>query len=199
MSFRRETSFHFHHISCLPSLDGIIISIFIVLHMDSKTHIWMSPPTMAAVCAYNGDITAVAHRCDVKSATPYESSSTMWRTCLYPLLTSIYIRKLVTLLGPTPRSKWNAMVASGATAFPATGAGWALAKQTFLEVFTEDPDARETLLATFYDNSTFTKLSVLQQYVGSIRYEVFYGEYKPYRTYRWWFVQYIIEVINTST
>ena len=70
-----------------------------------------------------------------------------------------YIRKFVTLLGPTPRSKWNAMVANRATAFPATSAGWASAKHAYLEVFTEDPDARETLLATFYDNSTFAKQS----------------------------------------
>ena len=51
------------------------------------------------------------------------------------------------------------MVASLATVFPATSAGCTSAKHAFLEVFTEDLDARETLLATFYNNSTFAKQS----------------------------------------
>ena len=48
------------------------------------------------------------------------------------------------------------MAANWAT-FPATGAGWASAKHAFLGVFIEDPDARETILATFHDNSTFVE------------------------------------------
>ena len=69
-----------------------------------------------------------------------------------------YIRKFIHILGPTPRSKWNTMVAGlGNPPFPYTSAGWVAAKHAFLEVFTEDPDARETVLAVFHDNSMFAK------------------------------------------
>ena len=48
------------------------------------------------------------------------------------------------------------MIANRDEAFPTTNDGWVSAKQAFLGVFIEDPDARETVLrSVFHDKSTF--------------------------------------------